>query len=76
MAMNEGPSERISIRLSPEARRAVEEIMKLGNFHTIQEAVRRAIADELFLQRERNSGWTVLLRRDNEYRELVWPPMR
>jgi hypothetical protein len=73
MAMNEAPSERISIRLSPEAKAAVEEIMKLGGFRTIQDAVRHAIADELFLQRERKNGWTVLLRRDNEYRELVWP---
>jgi Arc/MetJ-type ribon-helix-helix transcriptional regulator len=65
--------ERITIRLSPEARDAVNEIMRLGKFRTIQEAVRRAIGDELFLQQEREKGWTVLLRKDNEYRELVWP---
>jgi hypothetical protein len=64
---------RISIRLSPAARRAVEDIKDLGGFETIQEAVRRAIGDELFLQQQRKQGWTVQLRKGNEYKELVWP---
>jgi len=45
--MSDTPEDtRITIRLSPQARQAVEEIMKLGGFKTIQEAVRRAIGDE------------------------------
>jgi hypothetical protein len=64
---------RITIRLSPQARQAVEEVMKLGGFKTIQEAVRRAIGDELFLLQQRKEGWTVMLRKGNEAREMIWP---
>jgi hypothetical protein len=63
---------KLTIRLSPAAREAVNDIMKLGGYRTVQEAIRRAIGDELFLQRYRKDGWTVLLRKDKEYRELVW----
>ncbi len=66
-------SDRLTIRLSPKAKEAVEEIMKLGNFSTPQEAIRRAIADERFLQRWQHDGWEVLLRKGRSYRELVWP---
>jgi hypothetical protein len=71
------PSEqtRISIRLSPQARQAVEEIMRLSNFETIQDAVRRAIGDELFLLKERKEGRKVLLQKDNQYREIYWPDL-
>ena len=64
---------RISLRLSPQAKEAVDQIMEIGGYKTQQEAVRRAISDELFLQQERAKGWTVLLRKGAEYRELVWP---
>jgi Arc/MetJ-type ribon-helix-helix transcriptional regulator len=64
---------RVSIRLSKGAQDAVEEIKKLGGFSTTQEAIRRAIADERYLQRKRTEGWTILLRKGNEYIELVWP---
>ena len=64
---------KLTIRLSPAAREALDEIMKLGDYRTIQEAIRRAIGDERFLLRHQKAGWTVLLRKDNEYRELVWP---
>lgn len=73
MAESQGDT-RVSVRLSPAARRAVEEIMELGGFKTIQEAVRRAIGDELFLHQQKKLGWTVLLRKGNEYKELVWSP--
>jgi hypothetical protein len=62
----------ISIRLSPQARQAVEEIMNLAGLKTVQEAVRRAIGDELFLQQQRRVGWRVLLRKGHDIRELVW----
>ena len=61
---------RISIRLSPQARQAVEEIMQLGGFATIQDAVRRAISDELFLLKERKDKWKVLLEKDNKTVEI------
>ncbi len=63
---------RISIRLSQGAQAAVEEIKELGDYSTSQEAIRRAIADERFLLQKRKEGWTVLLRKGDEYRELVW----
>jgi hypothetical protein len=66
-------SDRLTIRLSPSAKEAVDEIMRLGKFSTPQEAIRRAIADERFLQRWMSEGWEVLLRKGRSYRELVWP---
>ncbi len=42
---------RITLRLSPEARRGLDEIMALGRFATLGEALRYAIAGELALQR-------------------------
>ena len=44
-------SRRLSIRLSPEARQAVEEISKLGGGKSVQEAIRRALGDQLFFLR-------------------------
>jgi predicted transcriptional regulator len=64
---------RLSIRLSPAAKEAVEEIQRLGGFKSPQEAIRRAIADERFLQRWQNDGWEVLIRKGRSYRTLVWP---
>jgi Arc/MetJ-type ribon-helix-helix transcriptional regulator len=63
---------RISVRLSPQAKEAVDQIMQLGGFKTFQEAIRRAIGDELFLLQQQKEGWKILLRKGNEYRELVW----
>jgi hypothetical protein len=74
----EGPEDdvRITLRISPRTRSAIEEIQHMGGFRTAQEAVRRAIADELFLLTRQREGWTVLLKKDEEYRELVWPDVR
>ena len=63
----------MAIRLSPAAKKAVEEIQASGGFRTTQDAIRRAIADELFLQQRQREGWTIILRKGNDYRELVWP---
>ena len=73
MEARDNGESRISVRMSPQAREALDQIMELGGYKTIQEAIRRAIGDELFLQQQIAKGWTVLLRKDNEYRELVWP---
>ena len=64
---------RTNLRLSPQARDALEEIMRLGGFATLAEAARRAIGDELFLLQERNNGWSVILRKGDRYREIAWP---
>ena len=64
---------RLSLRLSPEARAAVEKIMQLGNMDTMQEAIRRAIGEELFLMTERRAGWKVLLQKGERYREVIFP---
>ena len=64
---------RISLRLSAEARAAVEKIMQLGNMDTMQEAIRRAIGEELFLMTERRAGWKVLLQKGDRYREVIFP---
>lgn len=71
--MANGEEARLTIRLSPAAMEAVEQIQKLGGFKSPQEAIRRAIADERFLQRQKQDGWDVLLRKGKSYRELVWP---
>lgn len=67
-------------RLSPEATRAVREIMRRGNFPTPEEALRRAIADEQFLQRALHTGHEVILRKQRwfgtRFRKLVWPGPR
>ncbi len=63
---------RVSIRLSPQAKVAVDKIMSLGEYKTLQEAIRRAISDELFLQQARKDGWTVRLQKGSDSRELVW----
>ena len=68
----EGAS-RVSFRLSAQARDAVDEIIKLAKLDTIQDAIRRALSDELFLLRERKDGWAVLLKKGTKYREVQWP---
>jgi predicted transcriptional regulator len=71
--MSNDDETRLTIRLSPAAKEAVDEIQKLGGFKSPQEAIRRAIADERFLQRWQHDGWEVLLRKGRSYRSLVWP---
>jgi hypothetical protein len=69
----EAHAPRMSLRLSPEARAAIEKIRQLGNMDTLQEAIRRAIGEELFLMTERRAGWKVLLQKGNQYREVIFP---
>lgn len=62
----------ILLRLSPEAQHAVEKIKELSGFNT-RKAIAQAIGDELFIQRVKRSGWTIMLRKGDEYREVLWP---
>jgi len=65
-------SKRLTLRLSPEARASIDEIIALGGASTAAEAVRRAIGTELFLLRERRKESTLLLRdREGNYKEIV-----
>lgn len=66
-------STHVSIRLSPHTLEAVQEIMILGGFRSIADALRHALGDELFLLRERSDGWSVLLAKGHSYREVEWP---
>jgi hypothetical protein len=68
-----GESVRLSVRISPEVRDAINKIMALGKMGSVAEALRRAIGDELFLQEQKADGWKVLVTKDNQYREVVWP---
>ena len=66
-------SVRLSIRVGPEVKEAIDRIQKLGRMNSIAEALRRAIGDELFLQEQKEQGWKVLVEKDNVIREVVWP---
>jgi hypothetical protein len=64
---------RTTLRLSPQARHALNEIKRLAKLDNAQDAVRRSISDELFLLQQRDNGWKVILQKGNEFREVVWP---
>jgi hypothetical protein len=66
-------SVRISMRVSPEVKAALERIQHLAKLNSITDVVRRSIGDELFLQEQMADDWKVLLQKDNTYREVVWP---
>jgi Arc/MetJ-type ribon-helix-helix transcriptional regulator len=63
----------LTVQLSRKAVEAVNEIQRLGRFRTLQDAIRRAIEEELFLEKCRAEGWEVILRKDDEFREIIWP---
>jgi metal-responsive CopG/Arc/MetJ family transcriptional regulator len=66
--------EKLTVKFSKPAEKAVDEIMRIGGFASRQEAIRRALSTELFIQRKRHEGCVVLImNRDGSYRELVWP---
>ena len=65
---------RLTLRLSDAAYDAVLEIMELGGFNSVQEAIRRAIADERYLLKQRKvHDAEILIKRGKELREIVWP---
>lgn len=61
-----------TVSFTPQAKKVVKEIMALGGFETPADAIRHALADELFIRRRIARGWTVLLRRGDDLREVVW----
>ena len=63
---------RFSLRLSPEARTTIEQIMDLSDATTVGEAVRRAIGTELYLLQARKAGSKILVRDPaGAYTEIV-----
>jgi hypothetical protein len=66
-------SVRLSLRVAPEVKDALDRIQKLGKMNSIADAMRRAIGDELFLQEQMAEGWKVLVEKGNVIREVVWP---
>ena len=64
---------RLSLRVAPEVKEALDRIQRLGRMTSIADAMRAAIRDELFLQEKMAEDWKVLLEKDNVIREVVWP---
>jgi hypothetical protein len=70
-AERDGP-DRLSLRLSPEARRALEEIAALRGGVTFAEVVRRALGTEQFLIKEQQEGSRILVERpDKSVRQII-----
>jgi hypothetical protein len=64
--------DRLTLRLSPEARKALEEISALRGGVSFAEVVRRALGTEQFLIKEQQEGSRILLERpDKTVRQVV-----
>jgi hypothetical protein len=61
------------IVLSPEALRAADTIRRLAGLGSIEEAISRALGDEAFFQEKLADGWSIVLRRGDQFWELDWP---
>jgi len=65
-------TQRLTLRLSPEARASIDEILELSGAQTVAEALRHAIGTELFLLKEKQKGSTLLLRdKEGVFKEIV-----
>jgi hypothetical protein len=58
---------KLTLRLSPDARRTIEKLSKEFGGVTASEVIRRALGTELFLQEAKNEGSKILLE-DNSSR--------
>lgn len=66
--------ERLILSLSPEARKAMDEISSLYGGISDSDVIRYALGTELTILRERNKGTRILLKkRFGRFRELFWP---
>lgn len=64
--------ERLSLRLSPEARKTLEEISALRGGVSFAEVVRRALGTELYLIKEQKEGARILVESsDKTVRQIV-----
>ena len=65
-----------AIYLSPEARKAAEKIKELAKLETIEDAIRVALGDELYVREQIAQGVSVLLKSKDKYWELDWKSER
>ena len=64
--------DRLTLRLSPEARKTLEDISTLRGGPSYAEVVRRALGTELFIIKEQREGARILLERpDKTVREII-----
>lgn len=64
--------DRLSLRLSPEARKALEEIASLRGGVSFAEVVRRALGTELYLIKEQKEGARILVEgSDKTVRQII-----
>lgn len=64
--------DRLTLRLSPEARKALEEIAALRGGVSFAEVVRRALGTEQFLIKEQREGARILVERpDKTVRQII-----
>ena len=67
----DGP-DRLSLRLSPEARKTLEELSALRGGASLAEVVRRALGTELFLVKEQKEGSRILIESpDKTVRQII-----
>jgi hypothetical protein len=67
----DGP-DRLSLRLSPEARKTLEELSALRGGVSLAEVVRRALGTELFLVKEQKEGSRILIESpDKTLRQII-----
>jgi hypothetical protein len=65
-----------AIYLSPEALQAAEQIRDLANLKTVEDAIRIALGDELYLQQQIANGASVVLKTKDKFWELDWKARR
>ncbi|MCZ2897834.1 hypothetical protein MTR01_27825 [Burkholderia thailandensis] len=62
---------RLNADLAPDVAQALKDLAETQHI-TLSEAVRRAISNEVFLQKKRSAGSKVLVEEDGKLRELVF----
>lgn len=65
-----GTKEVEPIELSHEAWDAADKIRVLAGLSTVEDAIRRALGDELYLQQRLQEGYTIIVSKGDEYWEL------
>jgi hypothetical protein len=74
-ATGEHPGEN-AIYLSPEAMATAEKIRLMANLDSIEDAIRIALGDELYVREQINKGRSLLLKDKDNYWELDWKSQR
>lgn len=69
-------NEQEPIYLSPEALQAAEQIRDLAKLGSVEDAIRIALGDELYLQQQIANGASVVLKTKDKFWELNWKARR